>query len=145
MIKIDVDKCNDPTALGQYIFDYDILHIGRSLKNDLIFTDKELPLHYLQLKIVDDRGIPGMVVKSLQTEPFFFINGKKVSGSLKLRLGDVVSFGGNQFIVSGFVKSDKETDLGEAYERFDKTTPELKFALEFIEEILIEEEKAQNV
>ncbi len=145
MITIEITKSNEETALGIYEFDFDIIHLGRSLKNDLIFTDKELPLKYLQLKIVEDKGNYFLIVKSLSPEPYFFINGKKMTGTLKLRQGDSIAFGANKLVVNDFKKTQNEIDLGEAYERFDKTSPELRFVLEFIEEVLIERENDHNV
>lgn len=145
MITIEVQKSSDETAIGLYEFNYDLLYIGRSLKNDLIFQDRELPLKYILLKIVDDFGVPTILIKSLKTEPFFFVNGKKISGSLKVRPGDVIAFGKNQLKVISFERTQNEIDLAEAFERFEKTTPELRFALDYIEEVLIEQESKQDV
>ncbi len=145
MITIEILKSNEETALGLYEYDFDIIHLGRSLKNDLIFSDKELPLKYLQLKIIEDKGVHNLIVKSLSTEPYFFINGKKITGTLKIRPGDTIAFGANKLIISDFKKTQTDVDLREAFERFDKASPELRFALEFIEEVLIEQEKNQNV
>ena len=145
MITIEVQKSSDETALGTYEFNYDLLYIGRSLKNDLIFQDRELPLKYILLKIVDDFGVPTVLIKSLKTEPYFFVNGKKISGSLKIRPGDVIAFGKNQLKIISFEKTQSDMDLAEAFEHFEKTSPELRFALDFIEEVLIEQESKQDV
>lgn len=145
MISIEILKSSEETALGLYEFCFDSLHLGRSLKNDLIFTDKELPLHYLLLKIVEEKGNYCLIVKSLCAEPYFFVNDKKVSGILKIRPGDTIAFGGNKLQIVYFEKNIVTDDLAEAYERFDKTSPELKFALEFIEEVLLDLEKENHV
>lgn len=145
MITLEVIKSSDETALGRYDYDYDNLFIGRSLKNDLIFIDRELPLKYITIKIVDDHGTQTLVVKSLEAEPFFFVNGKKVSGQLKIRPGDLIAFGPNQLKIISFEKTQVDLDLNAAYERFEKSAPELKIALNFIEEVLIDLEGKQNV
>lgn len=145
MITLEVIKSSDDTAIGLYEYQFDSLFIGRSHKNDLIFLDRELPLKYITIKIMDDQGVPTLVVKSLEPEPFFFVNGKKVSGLLKIRQGDNIAFGPNQLKIVSFAKSQSDFDLGEAYERFEKSAPDLKFALEFIEEVLIDQEGNHNV
>jgi hypothetical protein len=145
MIKLEVSKSSDDTALGLYDFNFDIIYVGRSLKNDLIFLDRELPLKYIEIKILEDQGAPTLIMKSLEKEPFFFVNGKKISGQLKVRPGDLIAFGPNQLKIISFEKNQSEFDLAEAYERFDKNAPDLKFALEFIEEVLIDQEGQRNV
>lgn len=141
MITIEVIKSSNHSALGVYEYAYDLLHVGRSLKNDLIFSDKQLPLKYLVLKIIEENGQPGMIVKSQGAGPYFFVNGKKVSGTLKIRQGDQITFGENRLQIVKFERTHHEQDLSEIYQRLEKSAPELKFALEFIEEVLIDLEK----
>lgn len=146
MIHIEILSSSDSLALGLYEFEYDQLSIGRSKKNDLIFLDRELPLHYMSLQVAEDQSATYLVVRSLVRSPFFFINGKKVSGALKIRTGDVIAFGENKIKILHFKKTKEETDLSEAYAKFEKNAPELRFALEFIEEVLMDlEEKALHV
>jgi hypothetical protein len=52
----------------------------------------------------------------------------------------------NKIKIVKFKKTKKDEDLTEVYNEFEKSVPELKFALGFIEEVLISiEEKANNV
>lgn len=146
MIHLEILSSSDPLALGLYEFEFDHLHIGRSKKNDLIFLDKELPLNYMLIQIIDDISGSHLVVRSLTRAPFFFVNGKKVSGTLKIRPKDVIAFGENKIKIQNFNKTRKESDLSEAFSAFEKNGKELKFALNFIEEVLIElEEKNHHV
>ncbi|MBC7712844.1 MAG: hypothetical protein H7177_05870 [Rhizobacter sp.] len=146
MIHIEILSSSDPLAIGLYEFEYDHLLIGRSKKNDLIFLDRELPLNYMTLEVGADHKAPYLVVRSLTRAPFFFINGKKISGVLKVRIGDVIAFGENKIKIISFQKTREESDLSEAFSAFAKNAPELKFALEFIEEVLVEsEEKGHHV
>ena len=146
MIHVEILTSTDPLAIGLYEFEYDHLLIGRSKKNDLIFLDRELPLNYMMMQIGEDHNGQYLVVRSLTRAPFFFINGKKISGVLKIRIGDVIAFGENTIKIIDFQKTKEETDLSEAYAKFEKNAPELRFALDFIEEVLIDlEEKGQHV
>jgi hypothetical protein len=146
MIHIEILSSSDPFAIGLYEFEYDHLLIGRSKKNDLIFLDKELPLHYMTFQVATDHRAPYLVVRSLTRAPFFFINGKKISGVLKIHIGDIIAFGENKIKIVAFDKTREEVDLSSAYAAFAKNAPELKFALDFIEEVLIEsEEKGHHV
>ena len=141
MIYLEVIKSNDPLALGIYEFEFDQVSLGRSKKNDLIFLDPELPLQFLVLKIIQDQ----LVIQSLNRNPYFFINGKKISGMLKIKINDVISFGENQIKVVDSKPTALQVDISDAYEAFNKNAPELKFALEFIEEVLIDLEKEKSV
>ena len=141
MIYLEVTKCSDPLALGIYEYEFDKISIGRSKKNDLIFLDSELPLHYLDIKIVQGQ----LVVQSLVRSPFFFVNGKKISGTLKLKPNDLIAFGSNQIRIINSSLTNLSADFSSAYEVFNKNSPELKFALEFIEEVLLDLEKDSHV
>jgi len=141
MIHLEVLSSRDPMAQGLYEFEYDMVTLGRSKKNDLIFLDKELPLHYLVVKFISGQ----LVVQSRVKEPFFFVNGKKISGTLKLKTNDTIAFGNNQIRVVKATETNISADFSSAYENFNKQSPELKFALDFIEEILLDMEKETHV
>lgn len=141
MIYLEVIKSNDPLALGLYEYEFDKVTIGRSKKSDLIFNDLQLPLQFLSLKFVQGQ----LVVQSATRSPFFFVNGKKVSGTLKLKKDDVIAFGDNKIRITNSGVSNESADFTSAYEEFNHKAPELKFALEFIEQILMDLEKDQNV
>ncbi|TDP53801.1 hypothetical protein C8D79_1077 [Bacteriovorax stolpii] len=146
MLHLEILSSSDPLAVGLYEFEFNRVHIGRSKKNDLIFLDSELPLQYMTIQIIQDKHGPGLVVKSLTRSPFFFVNGKKISGALKIRPNDVIAFGENKIKIHAFAPTTDETDLSEAFKGFAANASELRFALDFIEEVLIEvEEKTQNV
>lgn len=141
MIHIEVLSSRDQSALGSYEYEYDQVTLGRSKKNDLIFLDKELPLHYLVIRFLSGQ----LVVQSQVKEPFFFVNGKKISGTLKLKVNDTIAFGTNQIRVVKADETNSSTDFTAAYDNFHKQSPELKFALEFIEKVLLEMEKETHV
>lgn len=141
MIHLEVLSSRDPLAQGLYEYEYDQVTLGRSKKSDLIFLDKELPLHYLVIKYISGQ----LVVQSRVKEPFFFVNGKKISGTLKLKANDTIAFGNNQIRVVKAAETNIGADFSSAYENFNKQSPELKFALDFIEEILLDMEKEANV
>lgn len=137
MIHIEVINSNDPLAVGVYDFEFNQITVGRSRKCDLIFNDSKLPLQYLAIKTLQGQ----LVAQSKTREPFFFINGKKVSGTLKLKINDVIAFGSNEIRILDCRDSQEPTDFSSAYDVFTKKSPELKFALEFIEQVLIDMEK----
>ena len=141
MIHLEVIKSSDLLAIGLYEFEFDQIKIGRSKKNDLIFLDRELPLHYLIFKIVQGQ----LIIQSLTRSPYFFVNGKKISGTLKIKENDIIAFGDNQIRVIKSSLSIASIDFSIAYDEFNQNVPELKFALEFIEEVLIDLEKDSNV
>lgn len=141
MIKIEVTKSSDQYIPGVYEYEFDQIHIGRSKKNDLIFLDPELPLRYILLTILKDHHGQYLIAKSVGDHSYFFLNGKKVKGSLRLRVQDLISFGKHEIKVLDFAKTDTETDLSEEMETFLKQNCDLKFVLDFIEEKIIQAEK----
>lgn len=144
MINLEVISSSESLALGAYSFNFNYLFVGRSKKCDLIFKDKELPLRFLQLYIYEDEIGECLIIKSLTSSPFFFMNGKKVSGSLRVRVGDIIAFGKNQLKIISFKKSDQSDSIDEYLEGFSQNGSELNFVLSFIEENIIELENQKN-
>jgi hypothetical protein len=141
MIYLEVEKSNDPLSFGLYEYEFDQVTIGRSKKNDLIFLDKELPLRFLVIKYLQGN----LVVKSLVTHPFFFVNGKKVSGTLKINANDTIAFGPNLIRVVQAKMGQPPIDLSSAYEKFNTEASDLKCALDFMEQVILDLEKDSNV
>ncbi|MBP9680441.1 MAG: FHA domain-containing protein [Bacteriovorax sp.] len=141
MIYLEIIKSSDPESIGLYEFEFDQVSIGRSKKNDLIFNEKEVPLRYIVIKIIQNQ----LIVQGQSTEPYFFINGKKISGTLKLKPNDIVAFGSNQIKIIKAAANFSHGNLTATYEEFNNKSPELQFALHFIEEVLLELEKDTNV
>jgi pSer/pThr/pTyr-binding forkhead associated (FHA) protein len=141
MIHIEVLKSSIPDAIGLYEFEFDQLSVGRSKKCDLIFLDKGLPLEFLIIHYSSSH----LIVKSTTKDPAYYLNGKKVSGSLRIKPGDIISFGEQEIKIVAAEKTKQDEDLSAVYEKFNQEAGELKFALEFIEETLVEMEEKQNV
>jgi hypothetical protein len=141
MIHIEVSKSSIPEALGLYEFEFDKISIGRSKKTDLIFLDKNLPLEFLVLSFSQNH----LVIKSTTKDPAYYLNGKKVSGSLRLKAGDLISFGEHELKIIKATSTAFDEDLSEAFDKFNQEASELKFALEFIEETLIALEENNHV
>lgn len=98
------------------------------------------------LQIIEDATGIHLVARSFARSPFFFINGKKISGTLIIHPNDIVAFGDNQIKIKSFKQTKVEEDLGVAFEKFAKNSNDLRFALEFIEEVLIDiENKGKHV
>ena len=145
MIHLEILTSLDSLAIGLYEFEYDHIRIGRSKKNDLIFVEKELPLSFMNIEIVEDSKGIHLVARSLTPTPFFFINGKKISGVIKVRKNDIIDFGKNKIKILNFKKTHIADDLSLAYDNFEKNAKELEFALNFIEEVLLDQEKVSDV
>ncbi len=145
MIHLEILTSSDSLAVGLYEFEYDHVHIGRSKKNDLIFLEKELPPTFMNLEIIEDSKGTHLVARSLTRSPFFFINGKKISGVIKIRHNDIIAFGENKIKILNFKKTHEVDDLSQAFSDFAQNAKEVRFALDFIEEVLLDHEKASDV
>jgi hypothetical protein len=137
MIHLQVITSSDPLAIGQYNYQFDSVHIGRSKKNDLIFLDKDLPLYFLKLEIINSGHQNELVIRNYNRIPFFYVNGKKISGVLKIKSNDVIAFGDNKIKILQFNLNPQSDDLATLYSKFDEESPELRFILDVIEDQLI--------
>jgi hypothetical protein len=146
MIHIEILSSSDPLALGLYEFEFDKINIGRSKKNDIIFQDKELPLQYILLHIIEEKSIDQLIIRSFTRSPFFFVNEKKISGLYKIYENDTIAFGENKIKIVKFKRTKIQEDFSEDFKKFEQNAPDLQFALDFIEEVLVDiESKATNV
>jgi pSer/pThr/pTyr-binding forkhead associated (FHA) protein len=141
MITLEVLNSLDEDILGEYAYEFDCIYIGRSKKADLIFNDENLPLKFLTIKFVQS----SLVVQSEPNTPFYFVNGKKLSGVRKLKINDLIQFGPNKIQIKNFNNDNisDENDLTTAYTNLNMNAPELKFVLDFLEEQIIELESKE--
>ncbi|NOT79517.1 MAG: hypothetical protein HOP07_11040 [Bacteriovoracaceae bacterium] len=146
MIQLEVLTSDDQLALGVYEFNFNYIHIGRSKRNDIIISNKELPALFLKISIFEDAHGEHLMVRNRNREPFYQINGKKISGSLKIKTNDIISFGPTSLKIISFQKTPNGLDLTEPFKAFEANAPECRVALDFIEEVLMDLEKqTQNV
>lgn len=129
MINLKVFKSTDPNAEGTYEYQFDVLTIGRTEKNDLIFKDNQIPSIAVML-IIDQASL---FLQTLQPELFCFINNKKISGKKLLQLGDQIKIGNHSFEIVAFRKTDESTDFGKAYEEFLKSNPNQQYILDILD------------
>lgn len=141
MIKIEIVSSNDRDLIGVYNYQFNDIYIGRSKKADLIFHDAEMPLKFLTLKFIKNT----FIIQNEPSAPFYFVNGKKMSGARKLKVNDVIQFGTHKLIIHDFSEELNEdnpsNDLSVLYERYNNEVPDEKFILEFLEEKILELEK----
>ncbi len=143
MIKLKIIKSDIDEAIGDYDYHLDAIYIGRSKKCDIIIPDKELPLKYLSLSFKKNN----LVIVNAQNSPYYFVNGKKMSGLRKLKQGDQINFGPHAIVIVDFSLSNKEEqidDLTPYIEELNHKKPELKFLLDFLESEIIKLEEREN-
>jgi pSer/pThr/pTyr-binding forkhead associated (FHA) protein len=143
MIKLNIIKSDIDEAIGEYDYQFDEVFIGRSKKCDIILPDKEIPLKYLSLTFKKSN----LVIINAENSPFYFVNGKKMSGLRKLKVGDRINFGPHEILIVDFFLSEKEDqidDLTPYLDEMNKTRPELKFLLDFLESEILKLEGNEN-
>lgn len=136
MITIEIIDSSYPTAIGNYPFQFDGVYIGKSKKADIILNDQEIPSKFLTIKFVQQQ----LLIENEKDSPFYFVNGKKMSGVRKLKIGDIVQFGKHKLkIIDALMNphKSKNDDLHLYYESFNKEAADLKFLLDFLEEEII--------
>ena len=141
MIKLEIVSSNDPDLIGIYNYQFNDIYIGRSKKSDLIIHDAEMPYKFLTLKFVKNT----FIIQNEPNTPFYFVNGKKMSGARKLKQNDIIQFGTHKLVIHEFIETIDDQargkDLASLYEKYNAEVPDEKFILEFIEEQILELEK----
>lgn len=140
MINLKVLKSTDPNAEGTYEYQFDVLTLGRTEKNDLIIKDQLLPSIALMFIIEGN----SLFVQTLHPDLFCFINNKKMSGRKLLQAGDIVVLGSHSFEILGFKKTDQAIDFGKLYENFMKNNQAHQFALDILDKEIQNIESNKN-
>lgn len=66
----------------------DVLNLGRDITNDIVINDREVSRHHLRFTKSD-----GYTMEDLGSTNGTFVNGKRVTGSIALKNGDMVGLG----------------------------------------------------
>lgn len=103
MIKFLIKESPDQNVIGNHVFIFDRLYIGRSPKKvHLAIEDKKMKAAHLLIAV--DEGNQASVLLT-RKEDHLLINNKKVSGHLKLRAGDILKIADTTFEILEFKKS----------------------------------------
>lgn len=140
MIHLNILTSIDQNAPGLYEFEYDVLSIGRSLKNDLILIDEEIPKHAVFLVIEKN----SLFVQTISPSFFCLVNGKKLAGKKRLVLGDKLVLGRSTIEIKSFAKTASEFNFAELYQEFMKKYPQHKYILEALDSEIEELEKSKG-
>lgn len=140
MIHLNVLTSIDPNAPGLYEFEYDVLSIGRSIKNDLILNEENVAKCALYLSIENNT----LFIQTLSNSIFCLVNGKKISGKKRLDIGDKVEIGKSKIEIIQFKKTNDDLNFGMLYENFLKKFPDHKYILEALDVEIEELEKSKG-
>jgi hypothetical protein len=141
MITLEIIQSPDPSEIGTYPYLFDAVYIGKSQKADIQIEDQSFPLKYLTIKC----NLEFLSVHNELDTPFYFVNGKKMSGVRKLKINDIISFASYQIKVLEFKRTFVEEDLSPFFDRFKKEAPELQFLLTFLENKIVELEGIEGI
>jgi len=72
-----------------YELNKDVLNLGRDITNDIVINDREVSRHHLRIV----RGSEGFSIEDLGSTNGTFVNGKRLSGAIALKNGDMVGLG----------------------------------------------------
>jgi hypothetical protein len=133
MITVEIFESSNELMLGEYQYYFDTIFIGSSKKADIIFAEDNLPSKFLSITFLKDQ----LFVTNEENSMFYFVNNKKMSGARKLMIGDNITINSHKIKILDFKKNSTKS-LENYYEDFQKNHSELQFALDFIEEKLIE-------
>lgn len=73
----------------------DIIRIGRSLDNDIVYSDLSVSRYHLALQIMDN----GILVSNTGTEAGFYINKNWYSDTAVAQSGDIIKMGNQEFLI----------------------------------------------
>ena len=140
MIKIFVTRPHNETLT----FLFDAITIGMDSKSDVIIPSKNLTDPEICLKIKNGK----LEISTNQKDLFFLHNEKKVSGNIKLKVQDKVSFKSCEFRIINFineVKKSNETEFKKNYQDLTKNEKiKNKEVIEIVEKNIFIIEKELN-
>lgn len=67
----------------------EVSNLGRDITNDIVINDREVSRHHLRLMLSSD----GLTIEDLGSTNGTFVNGKRVTGSISLKNGDMLGLG----------------------------------------------------
>lgn len=67
----------------------EVINLGRDITNDIVINDREVSRHHLRFT----RGADGFTLEDLGSTNGTFVNGKRVTGAMGLKNGDMVGLG----------------------------------------------------
>ena len=125
-------------------FLFNAVTIGESPNSDIIIPSDKINLPEVYLKIQKEK----LEISTNQNDLFFFHNQKKVSGKIKLKPHDIISFDFCEFKIINFnqeVKKNNDIEFEKNYQHLTKKeNEEEKKVIEIIEKNIFEIEKELN-
>lgn len=67
----------------------EVSNLGRDITNDIVINDREVSRHHLRLMLSSD----GLTIEDLGSTNGTFVNGKRLTGSISLKNGDMLGLG----------------------------------------------------
>ncbi len=130
MIKLEITKSDDPNACGIYEFQYDVISIGRSFKNDVILNEKTIPQFSFILYIDKNQ----LFLQTNSSETFCLVNNTKLAGKKLVKNNDSIKIGNSELKTLEFEQTQIEINFAEYYENFINTQKKYLHILEAIDE-----------
>lgn len=134
MINLEIIASSNSDEIGNYPYEFDCIYIGNSKRADIQINDKRIPSKYLTIKCILNQ----LIIKNETLSPFYFVNGKKISGARKLKRGDIITIESLQIKIIDFDKTEKDENLEQYHQSLDKNANELRFLLDILEEKILE-------
>ncbi len=129
MLNLKVTTSRDPNAIGEYDFHFDVISIGRDLKNDIIFEDTSIHKFHALIYIENDL----VFLQTLGKNQFCFHNGVKFSGTRNIKKHDTMTIGHSEITLVQFQSTMAAIDFTTLYENFLKNHPEQSHILETLD------------
>ncbi|EQC47059.1 FHA domain protein [Bacteriovorax sp. BSW11_IV] len=135
MITIKVIQGPDENKITQFQFEFDSITIGSKKRCDIYLKDVEIGKLVLELEVAPN----GVIIKNNNSDFFYYVNGKKISGSKLLKNGDHFKIGATQMILESFQKSwsQEREDLDEYLRGVYSKEPNFKRLYEILEREII--------
>ena len=114
MIKIEVTQAASRDEIGIYPYKFDEIVIGDNYSCDLILSNTGIDNEAIKLTVVKQ----DLILETLSFNQFVVLNGKKMSGHLKLRPNDRIQLGESALKVIEFSQNKTEDDF--PYEKYEK-------------------------
>ena len=113
-------------------FLFNTITIGTDSHSDIIIQSKKIIPPEIYLKIIKDK----LVISTNQKDLFFLHNGKKVSGNIRLKPQDTISFDSCEFKIINFINEIDKNNENEFEKKYQSIIKKEKLREKEIIEIV---------
>lgn len=135
MISIKILHSPDENKISTFTFEFDSISIGSRKKCDIYIKDQIIGKLILHFEVKGQSAI----VRNNDSDLFYYINGKKISGSKLIKIGDHIKIGKTQLILESCTETwlQEKEDITNFLKEVYTKEPQYKRLYDILEKEII--------